>query len=189
MKKSWFAVLAVSFASHICMGAIVQGVKLPDEALVGSKTLKLNGTGVRQATILHINVYAAGLYLEKPSTDASEILSSVAVKQLEMVFLRDVGHEKLEDAWKDSFEFNCKSDCEKFQPLLKRLSMTMGDVKKSESFSFLFYSDRVELKTSRGKSETFANAPFTKLLLMTWLGAKPPTEDLKAGLLGKKHFD
>src|SRR2546423_2856252 len=46
--------------------AEISGVKLPDQVSVNGKSLKLNGAGLRQATILKINVYAAGLYLGKP---------------------------------------------------------------------------------------------------------------------------
>jgi hypothetical protein len=35
---------------------------------VAGKTLTLNGMGLREATILNIDVYVAGLYVEHPST-------------------------------------------------------------------------------------------------------------------------
>jgi hypothetical protein len=45
------------------------------------KTLKLNGTGLRQATILKINVYAAGLYLENAARDGDAIAGSDQIDQ------------------------------------------------------------------------------------------------------------
>jgi hypothetical protein len=41
--------------------------------------------------------------------------------------------------------------------------------------------------TVRGKDKlTIAGLPFAQALFSVWLGPKPPTSDLKSGMLGKK---
>jgi len=41
------------------------GVTFPDQISVDSRTLLLNGMGLREATILKVDVYVAALYLER----------------------------------------------------------------------------------------------------------------------------
>src|SRR4051812_33766428 len=98
--------LALSAASA-ATAAEFNGVRMPDQVKVGEKTLKLNGFGLRQATFLKVNVYGAGLYLEKPSHDGEAIANSDELKSIEMVFLRDVDAGKTSEAWEEGIEKNC----------------------------------------------------------------------------------
>ena len=66
------ALALVALLGSNASAAEISGVKLPDQVTVVGKSLKLNGAGLRQATILKVNVYAAGLYLEKPSGDGGD---------------------------------------------------------------------------------------------------------------------
>src|SRR2546430_16261223 len=86
--------------------AEISGVKLPDQVSLDGKSLKLNGAGLRQATILKINVYAAGLYLEKPSGNSETIANSDQSKSIEMAFMRDVSAKQMADAFQEAFDKN-----------------------------------------------------------------------------------
>src|ERR1700704_4621664 len=132
--------LTVSHAS----AAEISGVKLPDQVTVAGKTLKLNGTGLRQATILKVNVYAAGLYLENPSRDAETIANSDQLKSIEMVFMREVSAKQMAEAFQEGFEKNCVADCAKLKPDLSKLQGLMKDMKKGETMAFHFLADGVE---------------------------------------------
>ena len=61
--------------------------------------LHLNGIGLRKATFLRFKVYWGALYLTERSSDAEAILASPTPKQARLRFLRDVGVEKLKDAF------------------------------------------------------------------------------------------
>ena len=80
------------------------GVTLPDRISVDSRTLVLNGMGLREATFLKVDVYVAGLYLEKTSSDAEEIIRSDQAKRLVMKFVRAVGRKDLVKAWNEGFD-------------------------------------------------------------------------------------
>ena len=66
-------------------------VKFPDRTVVDGSPLTLNGLGLRQATMLKVNVYVAALYVTKPSADSDAILSAPPPKQLILHFVRGVG--------------------------------------------------------------------------------------------------
>src|SRR3954454_5714398 len=95
--------LAVGITASSASAAEISGVKLPDQVTVGGKTLKLNGLGLRQATFIKFNVYAAGLYLENPSHDGDAIANSDQTKSIQMVFMRDVSAKQMSDAFQEGF--------------------------------------------------------------------------------------
>ncbi len=72
---------ALSLAGPAVAGELA-GVTLPDQVTVESRTLVLNGMGLREATFLKVDVYVAGLYLERKSSAADEIVSSDQAKRL-----------------------------------------------------------------------------------------------------------
>src|ERR1041384_5999123 len=93
------AIVGLAFNGPQAGAAVINGVKLPDQVTLQGKTLKLNGTGLRQATILKINAYAAGLYLENGMHDGEAIANSDQLKSIEMVFMRDVSAKQMSDAF------------------------------------------------------------------------------------------
>lgn len=60
-----FAVLAAGVAQ----GKTCKGVSFPDQVQIEGSTLALSGLGLRQATMLKVNVYVAALYVTKTSSD------------------------------------------------------------------------------------------------------------------------
>jgi hypothetical protein len=160
----------------------VGGVSLPDSETVEGKPLLLNGVGVRTATFLGIRVYAAGLYLNEKSKDPVDILNSPSPKKIVMKFIRNVEASKTITAWKDGIEASAPKFAD--TPLLNKLLSSMTDVSENDVMSVAFgASCRVSLN---GK-EIFSSDDheFGRSLLSIWLGDKPPTEELKKGLLGE----
>ncbi len=177
------------FASALALSAPasakeLKGVTMPDQLDVAGRTLKLNGMGLRLALFIKLKVYVGGLYLEKPSKNADAILASSQIKHVEMQFLRDVSAEKMVQAWNDSLETNCKSDCESLRPQLFKLTGAMFDVKEGDTMSFTFLPDAVVLSIKGQKKARLEGAALSKVLLMTWLGPNPPNDEIKEGMLG-----
>ena len=78
-------ILAVLPALFLCSGlmraeaAVLDGVTFPDTQTVAGRRLVLNGTALRTYSILRVHIYVAALYLERPSSNAAQIL---AMRQL-----------------------------------------------------------------------------------------------------------
>jgi hypothetical protein len=161
------------------------GVTLPDTMNAGGKALQLNGLGVREATVMNIDVYVAGLYLENRSPDPAAILDSSQVKRLELVFVRDVDREDIVDAWKDGFKKN-GADMAVFGPRIGTLNAWMSDIKEKDTLVFLIEPGKGLTVTNRGRVKgTIPGDDFARAFLSIWLGPSPPNKGLKAGLLGK----
>lgn len=67
-------------------GTEVLGITFPAEKVVEGKTLRLNGVAYRKA-LGFIKVYVVGLYLEKTTKDANEVITSEQTKQLYFHYL------------------------------------------------------------------------------------------------------
>ena len=181
---STLALLYLSGSS--ATAAEISGVKLPDQVTLEGKTLKLNGTGLRQATILKVNVYAAGLYLQSPSGDGEAIANSDQFKSIEMVFMREVSAKQMADAFQEGFEKNCVADCAKLKPDLSKLQGLMKDMKKGDTMAYHFLTDGVEVMIRGQKAGTVGDKAFSHQLIRCWIGKNPPNAGLKEGLLGSR---
>ncbi len=89
-KSRFFGILTVFL---ICTAGIVfagdteiAGVKFLNEKTIAGKTLELNGVAVRKALVV-VKVFAGGLYLERPTQDAREVIESEQVKHLYLHYL------------------------------------------------------------------------------------------------------
>jgi len=82
----------------------VLGVKFPGEKVVAGKTLKLNGVSYRKALVF-IKVYAGGFYLENPTKDPQEIITSEQVKHFYLHYLTSKATaKKLQDGFIELME-------------------------------------------------------------------------------------
>jgi len=179
------SVLAASFLfSAPAMAGELGGVKMPDTLSVGGKTLKLNGMGLRKK--IGFKVYVGGLYLEAPSKDASAILGGDAAKAVTMQFVRDVGKDKLIDAFKEGFENNAKDKVAAQKANIDKFLTFVVDMKDGDAVTYA-YDPAKGVSVIRGGKEvgSIAGKDFAPAMFSLWLGPKPPSEDFKTGLLGK----
>jgi hypothetical protein len=169
------------------LAAEISGVKLPDQVTLEGKTLKLNGTGLRQAKILlTFNVYAAGLYLENPMHEADAIATSDQSKSIQIVFMRDVTAKQMADAFQEGFDKNCMADCARLKPEIAKLQALLKDMKKGETMAYHFLGDGVEVMVRGQKAGKIGDKALSRQLIRCWIGKNPPNAGLKEGLVGGK---
>jgi hypothetical protein len=183
MRKALVACACVCGLSASLLAATLADVALPDSITVGNQTLVLNGMGLRSK--LFIKVYVGGLYLEKKAGDASAIIQSDATKRVVLHFIYgEVTREQMVEAFEDGFKGNApnapKVEVEKF-------IAAQETMKKGEQLVVTYVPGAGTTLTIRGKDKlTIAGLPFAQAVFSVWFGPKPPTSDLKNGMLGKK---
>lgn len=177
---------AFSITGGKATAAEISGVKLPDQVTVAGKSLKLNGAGLRQATILKVNVYAAGLYLENASKDGEAIANSDQAKSIQMVFMRDVTGKQMAEAFAEGFDKNCVAGCAELKPNIGKLQGLMKDLKKGDTMAVNFTSGGVDVMIRGQKAGSVGDKAFSHQLIRCWIGKDPPNAGLKDGLLGGK---
>ena len=177
---------AFSFTDGKVAAAEISGVKLPDQVTVAGKNLKLNGAGLRQATILKVNVYAAGLYLENAGKDGEAIANSDQTKSIQMIFMRDVTGKQMAEAFQEGFDKNCVAGCAELKPHISKLQGLMKDLKKGDTMALHFTSSGVDVVIRGQKVGSIGDKTFSQQLIRVWIGKNPPNAGLKDGLLGSK---
>ena len=177
------SLIAVSFAAPSLRAGSLAGVTLPDSASVGGKTLALNGLGLRSK--LFIKVYVGGLYVEKKSADAAALLAADGPKKLVMHFIYSPSKGQMTDAFHEGFEANAPDYFAKHRAEVDRFLAAVDGVGKGEEMTLTYAPVTGTTLAIRGKDVvTVAGADFMRADFSIWLGPKPPTADLKKGLLG-----
>jgi hypothetical protein len=188
MKRPLLFVLVsvmTMFGIGAAHGKECQGVNFPEQVQLDGGTLMLNGLGLRQATILKVNVYVAALYVAKVSSDAHALLVSNTPKELILHFVHNVGDDDLKKGWEEGFAHNAKEQLAALQARIEQLKGWMADMQSGQRLAFIHKPGaglQVEVKgTVRG---TIPGDDFATAFLSIWLGAHPPNPGLKSGLLG-----
>jgi len=179
--------LLVSLAIIMALGVAAaqgkecKGVSFPDQLQVDGRALALNGLGLRQATMLKVNVYVAALYVTKTSADANLLLGSSSPKQLVLQFLRNVSAAELNKAWDEGFDKRLAP----FRDYLETLKGWMADMKTGQRLTFLHRPGMgLEVDVNGAAKGTIKGDDFAKAFFSIWLGANTPNPGLKSGLLG-----
>jgi hypothetical protein len=182
MRKVVLALACVCALSIPLVAATLADVTLPDTITVGGQTLVLNGLGLR--TKMFVKVYVGGLYLEKKSGDAAAVIQSDATKRVVLHFVYSPSREQMVDSFKEGFDNNAPG---KLKPQVDQFLAAVEAMNKGDQMVATYVPGTGTTLTIRGKDKlTIPGLPFAQALFSVWFGPKPPTADLKNGMLGKK---
>ncbi len=174
--------VALSTVGTAARAAELAGVKLPDTLSAGDKMLKLNGLGLRKKAMF--KVYVGALYLVLPSKDAGAILAADQAKAIRLHFLRSLTKKQLVEAFQEGFEANAPDKAAQKAAFDKMLAL-VPDAKVGETLTFTYLPGKgTTLQVGNKDLGVFAGKGFADAVFSIWLGPKPPTADLKKGMLG-----
>lgn len=178
------AVFALALSAVSAEARELAGASMPDTLTVAGKTLKLNGMGLRKKAVF--KVYVGGLYLEAPSSDAAAILAADAPKAVRMHFLRSVDRGKLVETFREGFAANAGAKAEAQKAGVEKLLATVTDVKDGSVTTYVYTPGAGTVVNRDGKDvATIEGKEFAEVLFSLWLGPKPPSEELRSGMLGR----
>ena len=185
MRRLLAGFLAVIFTAVLSSPAYARqcvGVRLPDTVEVDGTTLHLNGLGIREATVLQVNVYVAGLYVETTSRSASEILGSDTRKRIVLRFVHDVSRDEIGEALRSGFRNNAAgTDAAKINQLVG-WTTAMRD---GQTMTFTYIPGAgTEFSVNGASRGTIAGADFARSVFSLYIGSHPPNPGLRTGLLG-----
>jgi len=183
--RGWVVgLLIAALAAPAAMAGSLADVTMADRVTVGEKELVLNGMGLR--TKLMFKIYVAGLYLEEKSSDPAAIVASPGVKRVVMHFLSGKATKsKMDAAWVEGFENNSPAEFAALEARVKEMTGYFGDMKPGDVIEFTVEPGTGVTAALDGQVKgTIPGDDFAAALLKVWLGPKPPSEDLKRGMLG-----
>lgn len=166
------------------LGGTLADVTLPDTVQVAGKTLVLNGLGLRKKFM--VKVYVAGLYLEQKSSDPAAILKADTPKRIVMHFVRGVSKNQIVDGFNESFENNTPDAKQTMKTEVDQFFGMLESVNNGNEIVLTYLPGAGTTVAINGKEKLTIAAPaFAPVLFSVWLGPKPPSADLKQGLLGR----
>jgi len=178
------ALLLIGSASAAELG----GFTVPDRVRMGERELALNGIGIRTATAFRVKIYVAALYLETPIVDENRILESSGYKQIKMRYAYSIDEADMRRGWEYSFEQSCpRPGCAAFATQIAQFQKLVSAVRDGDTYDYLFFDDRVEIVRAGSRLGEIRGREFVTLLLSTWIGKAPPTEQLKRAMLGAER--
>ena len=166
--------------------ATLDGVSLPDTYTIDGQTLALNGLGLRTLTIFRVRIYVAGLYLQRPSHDAAQILASPGPKVIRLEFIRSGTKAQVEHQYREGEAKNCgnggcaPTDREDFE----RLVAAAPAVNPGDTSTYVFTDRGVRVFANDRLIGDYADVDLAKHLLAGFIGDHPPSDSLRDHLLG-----
>lgn len=166
----------------------VEGVAVADTVTVAGQALKLNGAGLRSKSIF--KVYVGSLYVATPSHDPAALLASDTPRRQVMHFLRDVDRAAIVAAWREGVAANAahpSGDANVLKARLDNFFNLWRDMKQGEEAAMTYVPGEGLSLAINGKAvgKPIPGKDFADAVLNGWLGPKPPSDELKRGLLGK----
>jgi len=168
------------------IAAKLKGVEYPDKAMIQGEELALQGLGLRSKFVF--KVYVGALYLKTPTSDADAVIKANEVKQISMTFMRDVDYDSMTGAFKEGFEANAPDKVEMLEDKIEKfLKLFTEEVKEGQQM-VLTYKPGIGTMAEQGGKVlgTIEGEDFMEALWSIWFGPKPPSKDLKKGMLGIK---
>jgi hypothetical protein len=144
----------------------------------GGKTLQLALTGTTVRKKIVVKVYAIAHYMQDPPKGKeSDVLAAVLTdgkaKQITMEFVREVGKEKIQGAYRDGFEENAtKDELKAIAPLVEQfVGYFTTDVKENDIFIVRWLPGGVVQAQVQGTEKpAITNATFARILWSIWFG-------------------
>lgn len=161
---------------------------MPDTYTVNGQTLRLNGAGLRTLTVFEVSVYVAALYVPQPSHDAATIEAEPGIKVIVLHFLHDATKAQVEAQFRKGEQENCgNGECNPADlPDFERLTAASPAVKAGDTSTYIYMPGRVRVLANDRLLGEFAGADLSGRLLKGFIGPHPPSESLRAALLGVK---
>ena len=189
MRSFIRTLLAAALLSASIAQASVQvgGVDFQPELRAQKGTLALNGAGLR--TRVGFKVYAMGLYLREPLTDAAAIIGDKGEKRIRIVLTRDLEAKQFGDALLAGLEKNHEPDeLAALKPATDALIGALAAVGEVASGTEIVLDQLANGATrlvvnGQQKGDDIGDVAFYPALLRIWLGVRPANHDLRDALL------
>ena len=189
MRSFIRTLLAAALLSASIAQAAVQvgGVDFQPELGAQKGMLALNGAGLR--TRVGFKVYAMGLYLRAPLTDAAAIIGDKGEKRIRIVLTRDLEAKQFGDALLAGLEKNHEPDeLAALKPATDALIGALAEVGEVASGTEIVLDQLANGATrlvvnGQQKGDDIGDVAFYPALLRIWLGVRPADHDLRDALL------
>ncbi len=155
---------------------------LPDTLAVGEETLYLNGAGVYEATVFNVDVFEAGLYVERTTRDGEALLDSEQTRGLVLRFERAVERDEFLEVAASALPDASGADGAQRDRFLSALP----DADEGDVFAFTYHPRGALSLSKNGRAiVSVTDSALARKLFASFIGPGAVTPDLKGALLGR----
>lgn len=143
----------------------------------------LNGAGLREKFVF--DIYAAGLYLMTPTSDANDIINKNEFMAIKLHMLRDISGQDMADAIFEGFEHALDGNTTPLRAEINSFLEIFGNEAANGNVYQFNYVPGQGMKVFINDKlvKTIEGIEFKRALIAIWLGDKPAQESLKKSLL------
>lgn len=179
--------LTLTLTMALAQGEECKGVNFPEHVEVGGRDLTLNGIGLQKATFLKVDVYVGALYVTAASHDPNALIDSDGPQELILHFLRGVGVQDVRKEWSRDFVHVVPDRPVSLMERVATLNTWLTDLKGDQRLAFIRQpGEGIQVIVSGVVKGTIPGDDFARDFMSIWLGAAPPSPELRRGLLGGK---
>ena len=171
----------------LAMAARLEGQRFDDTVVLGDRTLRLNGLGLRG--VAWIKAFVAGLYLPAPSREVAQVLAMPGPKRLRLKVMLEAPSKEFSKAFSRGMRRN---ESEKVHMQLAARMATfvitidgIGTIRKGDTIDLDFTPGQgMQLKlNNKLVGGPIEGDDFYRALLKIFIGEKPADPEMKEGLL------
>ncbi len=178
----------LSFLLLMLPYGVASADNMPKTLSVGGQQLVLNGVGTRTKFV--VSVYRAGLYLQKKSDNAKQIIAANAPMAIRMKVLSGFASaEKMKAALITGFKNSTGGNTAPIQSQINQLlnGAFNSKVKKGDVFDLVYSPGKGTQVLKNNKQMTVVGGlPIKQALFGIWLSDRPAQASLKDEMLGKE---
>lgn len=165
----------------------VEGVAVPETLGLDGQTLRLNGSALREATILGIDVYVISLYRLTKTRSTAEVLTCDQPLILTKRFMRDVDASDMLPPWKEAVAERGRKLNVSLGRSLSQMLAGIRDTREGQTMSFTWRPGKgLEVGLDGRTTATVADPrpEFCKVVFTGYVGGMANEQSIARALVG-----
>ncbi|NVJ67009.1 MAG: TonB family protein [Gammaproteobacteria bacterium] len=183
-------ILSFSFTVLLFLACLPSTLHSAANITVGSASLQLNGIAIQSE--LRSDWFINALYLSTKTTNPDAILSDISPKRMEMKVLADnLAGRRLKRFWVERIRNNNEPSAVLAQAKqVRNFANAMGQNLVANDVIAIDFIPGEATRVSINGSVTAELSPqLFNMILKSWIGDQPPSQEFKTAILGETNFD
>ncbi len=183
-------ILSFSFTVLLFLACLPSTLHSAANITVGSTSLQLNGIAIQSE--LRSDWFINALYLSAKSTNPDAILSDISPKRMEMKVLADnLTGRRLKRFWVERIRNNNEpSSVLALAKQVRNFANVMGqNLVANDVIAIDFIPGSSTRVSINGSLSAELSPELFNMILKSWIGERPPSNEFKDAILGESNFD
>jgi len=187
-KRIVMILLALCLATGTAFAVDAKDVTFPEKVTFEDVNLVFNGSGIRVKSF--VKPYVAALFLQEKNSDGEAVVKADAPMAIRLyITSKLITSKKMSKSTRKGFKTSTNGNTAPIQAEIDQMMEVFSEKIHVDDIYDMVYVPGIgtSIYKQGEKKATIKGYEFKKALFGIWLGAKPTTEALKAGMLGQSN--